>query len=113
MHAFWLTLLVPVAWLCAGRYLKSRSAWLAGAVLAFVGAIAWAATGANAAGSGLLADRVLSGLHQIVSSTDLPFLQLTIACFVGWRRCRATSPDPNEPGVAGDIADEVGNEVPA
>ena len=113
MHMFWLTLLVPAAWLCAGRYLKNRSLWLAGTVIALVGTIIWGATGANGTGSGLVADRVLSGLHQIVSSTDLPLVQLAIACFVGWRRCRATSPEPTEPGVAADIAGEVVNEVPA
>ena len=113
MHMFWLTVLVPAAWLSAGRYLKSRSLWLTGTAVALLGTVAWAATGTTGTGSGLLTDRALSGLHKLVSSTDYPLIQLAIACFVGSRRCRVLSPEPTAANSAADLVDEVVTEVPA
>jgi hypothetical protein len=85
MHAFWLTLLLPLAWLLAGR-ISGHAFWSRGGVLALVATVGWTIAGMFVADAAHSADLLRCAMHHLVSSTDLPLVQLTIAFAIGWMR---------------------------
>ena len=88
MHLFWLVLLVPAVIL--GQWiwpiLKQRSIWsvcflVVGAVI-----VAWLAMGLPTLGTNQPSLREILTMFafRLVTLTDLPLVQLLIACCVGW-----------------------------
>lgn len=107
MHTFWFVLLVPAAWLAARRVnvLRSVRIWKLAALTAFGAAIAWAVMGAFELPDLVSGDRFRAGLHNIISATDFPLVQLAAAAFVGSISARFAG--PREPVVEAEDANSL------
>jgi len=112
VHLFWLTLFVPAVVL--GQWiwpiLKQRSIWSLSVLTISLLIVAWLAMGLPTLGA---AEQNLLGVLQmfafrLVGSTDLPLVQLLVACLVGWFRSspmRIAVPEsefPAEPSIVGE-----------
>ena len=87
MHLFWLALLVPAVIL--GQWiwpvLKLRSLWSVGVLAVGVVIVIWLAMGFSTLGGQRGFDAVLKMFaFRLVAFTDLPLVQLLVACGVGW-----------------------------
>ena len=112
MHLFWLTLFVPAVIL--GQWvwpiLKQRSIWSLSVLTISLLIVAWLAMGLPTLGT---AEQNLAGVltmfaFRLIGSTDLPLVQLLVACLVGWfrsSRMRIAVPEsefPAEPSIVGE-----------
>ena len=92
MHLFWLVLLVPAVIL--GQWiwpiLKQRSIWSVSALIVATVIVAWLAMGIPTLGTNQpsLQEILKMFAFRIVTLTDLPLVQLLVACGVGWFRSK-------------------------
>lgn len=98
---FWLTLFVPAVIL--GQWvwpiLKQRSIWSLSALTISLLIVAWLAMGLPTLST---AEQNLAGIlkmfaFRLIGFTDLPLVQLLVACAVGWfrsSRVRISAPEP-------------------
>jgi len=111
VHLFWLALFVPAVIL--GQWvwpiLKRRSVWSLGAIIIGSLIVAWLAMGwPTLENNQQTLDGVMNMFaFRLVTSTDVPLVQLLVACAVGWLRSK------KQPASVSDPKDELESELPA
>ena len=90
MHLFWLTLAVPAVILLQWvlPVMKQRSIWSISFMIVGLMTLVWLAMGlitleANHQNVQGISTMII---FRLISSTDLPLIQLLVACAVGWLR---------------------------